>query len=143
MLPLFSPMRQEMKLPILALLACTLLLVSAVAVRGADLSPDDVRNSLKLGIRYLEAAQHHNGTWSEYGGQEGGITALCTLALLNAGVPLNEEHVEKALNYLRDLRPKTTYVISLQTMVLCRATPAADQDVIAQNVQWLEGSQIK
>src|SRR5208283_2642225 len=65
------------------------------------------------------------------------------LALLNAGVPLNEEHVEKALNYLRDLRPKTTYVISLQTMVLCRATPAADQDVIAQNVQWLEGSQIK
>ena len=33
-----------------------------------------------------------------------------------------------ALNYLRRLRPKTTYVVSLQTMVLCRATPVDDQD---------------
>ena len=82
----------------------------------------------------------HNGTWSEYRQtDQGGITALCTLALLNAGESPKEEHVAKALDYLRKLRPKTTYVVSLQTMVLCRATPVADdQDIIARNVQWLE-----
>ena len=40
---------------------------------------------MNLGIRYLKSSQHANGTWSEYAGHEGGVTALCTLALLNAG----------------------------------------------------------
>ena len=52
-------------------------------------------------------------------------------------------HVKKALDYLRRLRPKTTYVVSLQTMVLCRATPVEDQDIIADNVKWLESAQVK
>ena len=51
---------------ILLLLACGLLLASAVTVVGTDLSPDDVRNALNLGIRYLKSSQHANGTWSEY-----------------------------------------------------------------------------
>ena len=54
-----------------------------------------------------------------------------------------EEHVQRALDYLRELRPRTTYVVSLQTMVLCRATPADDQDVIGHNVEWLEETQLK
>ena len=70
-----------------------LLLASAVTVVGADLAPDDVRNAMNLGIRYLQSSQHANGTWSEYAGQEGGITALCTLALLNAGESPKEPHV--------------------------------------------------
>lgn len=132
-----------MKLTILAVLAAALLLAPTVTVVGADLAPDDVRNALNLGIRYLHESQHPNGTWSEYIGQEGGITALCTLALLNAGDDPQEPHVKKALNYLRELRPERTYVVALQTMVLCRATPAADQAVIARNVRWLEDTQIK
>ncbi len=132
-----------MKRSILVLLAGGLLLASAVTVVAADLSPEDVRNALSLGIRYLKTSQKANGRWSEYQGQEGGITALCTLALLNAGEDPGEEHVKRALDYLRGLRPRTTYVVSLQTMVLCRATPADDQDVIAQNVEWLEETQIK
>jgi hypothetical protein len=132
-----------MRLSILAVLSCGLLLASTATVVGADLSPDDVRNALALGVRYLKSSQHANGTWSNYPGQEGGITALCTLALLNAGENPQEEHVKKALDYLRELRPTTTYVVSLQTMVLCRATPAADQDVIGRNVDWLEETQLK
>jgi len=134
-----------MKLSILTFLAFGLLLASAVTVVGADLSPDDVRNAMNLGIRYLKSSQNANGTWSEDSRMRApdGITALCTLALLNAGEKPDEEHVKKALNYLRKLRPTTTYVVSLQTMVLCRGTPADDQLVIGRNVQWLEDAQLK
>ena len=38
-----------MKPPILAVLACGLLLASTVTVVGADLSPGDVRNAMNLG----------------------------------------------------------------------------------------------
>ena len=134
-----------MKLPILAVLACGLLLSSSVTVVGADLAPDDVRNAMNTGVRFLKDHQNEkNGTWADHTAQyAGGVTALCTLALLNAGESPHEAHVQKALDYLRRLKPTTTYVFSLQTMVLCRATPAADQDIIAHNVEWLEGSQIK
>jgi hypothetical protein len=133
-----------MKLPIRTVLACGVLLATAVTVVGADLSPDDVRHAMDLGVRYLQTSQNPStGTWSEYSGQEGGITALCTLALLNAGQTPDESHVKNALHYLRNLRPKTTYVIALQTMVLCRATPADDQLIIGRNVEWLEETQIK
>ncbi|MEI8373401.1 MAG: DUF4159 domain-containing protein [Planctomycetota bacterium] len=132
-----------MKTPILTLLIFGLLLASTVTVVGADLSPDDVRNAMNLGIRYLKTSQNPNGTWSEYSGQTGGITALCTLALLNAGEGPQEPQVKKALDYLRKLRPTTTYVVSLQTMVLCRGTPVDDQLVIGRNVQWLEDAQLK
>jgi len=124
-------------------LAFGLLLPPAVAVVGAELSPDDVRNAMQLGVRFLKSSQHGNGTWSDYPGHEGGITALCTLALLNAGESPDESHVKKALDHLRRLPPRTTYVVSLQTMVLCRATPVEDQLLIARNVEWLEDAQVK
>ncbi len=133
-----------MKLPNLVVLAAGLLAVSTVTVVGADLAPGEVRNAMDVGIRYLRSSQRENGKWSEYAGQEGGITALCTLALLNAEEnPLDDPCVRKALDYLRKLDPKTTYVVSLQTVVLCRATPADDQLIIARNVAWLEETQLK
>lgn len=133
-----------MKRAIFAILATGLLLVPEITVVGADLAPGEVRKAMDLGIRYLQSEQTPNGTWSEYPGQQGGITALCTLALLNAEEnPLDDPTVKKALDYLRKLRPTTTYVISLQTMVLCRATPKDDQLVINHNVEWLEKTQVK
>jgi len=134
-----------MKLPILTLMAFGLMLASAVTVIGADLSPDDVRNAMQLGIRYLQSSQRDNGTWLPEVAprQDGGITALCALALLNAGETPDEPHVKKALEYLRKLPPRSTYVVSLQTMVLCHATPVDDQLIIARNVEWLEDAQVK
>ena len=59
-------------------------------------------------------------------GYDGGVTALCTLALLNSGVPADDPNVSTALNYLRGLELDKTYVVSLQTMVLCAAEPKKD-----------------
>ena len=117
------------KLSLFTFLAAASLLGPIETATGANLAPEDVRNALNIGVRYLRSSQHeNNGTWSEYPGQEGGITCLCTLALLNAGESPDEPHVAKALAYIRRLDPRTTYVSSLQTMVLCRAVAAIDKE---------------
>ena len=95
------------------------------------LLPDAVRNVLDLGVRYLKSSQRPTGL--------GRIMADIRVESrpfvrwpCSMPVKVRRTDVKKALDYLRNLRPKTTYVVSLQTMVLCRATPAADQDVIGQ-----------
>ena len=75
-------------------------------------------------------------------GQPGGISALCTLALLNAGVEPDDEKMQKALSYLRKIKPAATYVVALQTMVFARAEPDRDRVLIDRNVKWLESTQI-
>ena len=74
-------------------------------------------------------------------GQPGGISALCTLALLNAGVEPDDEKMQKALNHLRKITPAWTYVVALQTMVFARASPEQDRVLIGRNVKWLENAQ--
>ena len=76
-------------------------------------------------------------------GYDGGVTALCTLALLNSGVGVDDPVVRKALTYLRGLELDKTYTVSLQTMVLCAAEPKKDMLLIGRNVRWLERHQIK
>jgi hypothetical protein len=135
-----------MKLGILAALIPVLLLASVMPVVSAELSPDEVQKAMHKGVAYLKDQwQTNRGHWSEYGGQEGGITCLCTMALLNAGEkPGEQPYLKSALEKVRNLRPKTTYVVALQTMVLCRADQfESDQDLIRANAEWLQEWQIK
>ncbi|HZZ29956.1 MAG TPA: DUF4159 domain-containing protein [Pirellulales bacterium] len=103
-----------------------------------EITAGQVRTAIERGITYLKGTQNQNGAWNDYIGNTGGVTALCTLALLNAGVPVNDPQIERALDYLRSLPPDKTYVVSLQTMVLCLAEPKKDLLLIRRNVQWLE-----
>ncbi len=124
----------------------TALIALAVAARGtparADLSADQVRTSIERAVSYLDRQQNRNGSWNEYAGFPGGVTSLCTLALLNAGVPADDPRIQRALSILRETRPAQTYVVSLQTMVFCAAQPKKDLLTIRQNVRWLENTQI-
>jgi hypothetical protein len=108
----------------------------------ADISPEAVRNSIERAVAYLKRQQNNNGTWPDQPAYSGGITALCTLALLNAGVPPDDEKLAKSLKYLRGLGPTQTYVVALQTMVLCAAEPRKDLLLIQRNVKWLEETQV-
>jgi len=127
--------------PVLAGLG--VLLGPIVTVARADLSPEEVRAAIDRGVAYLKGHQKDDGTWSDYPGQPGGITCLCTLAMLSAGVDPQDPQLQNALKAIRRLRPGQTYVVSLQTMVLCRAEPEKDQVLIGQNVKWLEEKQIR
>jgi hypothetical protein len=67
--------------------------ISIVVPRGPvkaqlqqDLSAAPVREAIRQGCDYLLNEQDGRGRWDEMTEYEGGVTALCTLALLNSGV---------------------------------------------------------
>ena len=118
---------------------------------GAQVEPmtaETVRRAIDAGVNYLRQQQNRaNGTWPEMAEYEGGVTALCTLALLNSGVPANDPSVKRALVYLRSLGEPTkkskTYSIALRIMVFCAAEPKRDLPLIQRYAAWLERIQLK
>ena len=111
----------------------------------AEISAGDVQDSISRAIRYLKQEQKSKGNWSPRAGFPGGATALCTLALLEAGVSPDDATLRKALNYLRTTKSSSerrTYTIALQTMVFCRVGHPADRPTIRDNIRWLEANQI-
>ncbi len=118
--------------------------VMALAPRSlcADISPEQARDSIERGVAYIQRQQNPNGTWPDHPAYSGGITALCTLALLNAGIEPQQEGMQRALKYLRGLTPGQTYVVSLQAMVFCAAEPRKDLLHIRRCAKWLEETQI-
>jgi len=138
MKPVFSVL-----LPVFAL--ATVLVRQDVAIAQgdpSDISAQQVREALNKGIAYLKQQQKVDGAWDDWLGQAGGISALCSLAMLNAGIDPSDPQMQKALTYLRKIKPERTYVTSLQTMVFVRAEPQRDLLLISRNVKWLESMQI-
>jgi len=80
-----------------------------------------VRQAIERGVGYLRQRQlpggQRDGAWPDIALFDGGVTSLCTLAMLNAGVPPDDPDMKRALKYLRGLRPEKTYVVALQPMV--------------------------
>lgn len=130
-------------LPVCLGLALT---VCAKPARGQPAGPvtaEQVRSAINGGIKYLlEEQNEQSGKWNEIPRYPGGVTALCTLALLNAGVEANHPQIQKSLDALRKIKPSATYSVALQTMALCAAEPRRDQVQIQQNVRWLESVQL-
>ena len=134
------------------LAACIILMggVLATIVRPvrAEITPQQITEAIDRAVDYLERQQRRDGTWpvSSRLARPDGVTALCMLAMLNAGVEADDEHIQRGLNYLRKLRPDEvnhTYTVSLQTMVFCKADPKRDRSLITRNVAWLQRTQIK
>ena len=111
--------------------------------RDRPIDAAQVLAAIEHGRAYLKREQLPRGNWTEFPGYEGGVTSLCTLALLNAGTPADDPSIKQALNFLRNLEPDKTYTVALQTMVFCAATPKQDMLRITRNVRWLEAHQIK
>lgn len=115
--------------------------------RQQALTPQKVEQAINRAMQYLRQAQR-NGNWESGAGDvlrlvgvmEGGHTALATLALLEAGEDVKSPVIQQALDYLRKLPPRATYVVALQTMALSRAEPEKDRLLIARNVDWLKKS---
>jgi hypothetical protein len=121
---------------VIALVTAVLLLVLGSPARADEPLVKKVKTAIDDGTEYLIAKQSINGDWEgEAAGRPGGCTALVLLALLNAGVPPNDDVIQNGLKYLREIKPKHTYVVGLQTMVYCLA--GENKERIQANVQWL------
>ncbi len=109
----------------------------------AALDAASVQQAIDRGVAFLRSTQDRRGNWKEWTGQNGGLSALCTLALLTAGVAPDDPTIQKSLAYLRTLEPTETYSVSLQTLVFCQVGAASDLVRIRRNVAWLEAEQIE
>jgi len=129
------------------LFAAFLLLWTAAESRAAPPGSDQefvtrVNRSIERGVALLKQREAGKGNWEDtvlasLSDQVGGQTALVTLALLNCGVSADDKVVQRALEFLRGLEPKKTYVVGLSTMVFAEARQDKDLQRIKRNADWL------
>ena len=121
------------------------ILLGVGQVLPAQVTDERVRQSLQSGVRFLLSKQKRDGSWPEadHANFPGGLTSLCTLALLNAGRQPDDPAVAKALQWLRKQKLESTYAVSLQTIVFCTAEPETSPIRIGENVAWLQSVQRK
>ena len=135
-----------------ALLArCWLLILPLVALsgqlvaaqpEGAGVDADQVNQAIDRGVAYLKRVQTPRGTWFDLPAQSNGVTALCALALLNAGVDPEDIALEKALNELRKEQRVKTYATALSTMVFCAADPKKESLAIVQLIHEIRETEV-
>lgn len=102
---------------------------------------DQVRKAIDRGVQYLRDIERGNGHWEVdellRQARPGGESCLAMLALLNAGVKVEDPIIQRGLNYIRGLPPRHTYVVGLQTMVFAAVGDPKDRAKIQANVNWL------
>ncbi len=125
------------------MLVVVLVLVAFPQRSQAAVDAPSVQRAIDRGIAYLRKTQNQRGGWTEFSGQSCGLSALCSLALLNAGVAKDDPDMVRAMRYLREFEPNETYSVSLQTLVYCQLGAAGDLPRIRRNVDWLVASQKK
>ncbi len=123
----------------LTVLGATVLWTSIVGPLRAEITADQVRQSIEGGVSFLKRQQAKDGSWGEVASYKGGVTSLCTLALLNSGVEPSDPSIRIALDQLRKIRTDRTYTVALQTMVFARAEPGRDAALIGRNVRVARG----
>jgi hypothetical protein len=132
--------------PRLLFLVLAGLWAAAGTVRAAEPAEEkpaeQVRAAVRKGVEFLRQQEQGRGSWEASGGGAaqivpGGVTSLVLLALLESGVKPDEPAVTRGLDYVRRLQSDMTYVVSLQTMVLCRADPKKDRELIQAKVDLL------
>jgi len=125
----------------------SLLVAVAVPQRAAadEVTAGQVRDRIDQAVAFLKRRQHpKNGNWSELGkNMPGGVSALCLLALLNAGVAPDDPVIQRGLTYLRaDDEPSRVYTSALRIMVYAAAGEKIDLPRIRRHADGLIGAQI-
>lgn len=132
-------------------LGASLVLMPARPAPAAELTAKQVIDAINSGRDYLLRQQHPDGSFHLTQGGVGnhvvGVTAICTLALINTGLKSDHPKIAKALTYLRklpDSEVNQVYDTSLVIMALVAAKDPVvnDQPKIARLASYLARSQI-
>ena len=132
-------------LNVVVLLALLLKSLVAAPPLAGQITAEQANQAIENGIQYLKQQyQVNNNRWPEYAAVPGGISGLCTLALLQSGVPTSDPTLKQSLEQLRSLdNMNMVYARSLVTMALCAADPQRDRLQIQEHVRWLQQAQAK
>lgn len=109
----------------------------------------DVDRAIRKGVKYLISRQNEDGSWpvdDEDRDDEGGRTALATLALLSAGESHQSPAVAKAIEWLKKARPErathATYSVALRAAVYSQIPEPARRRELQADLQWLQRAMI-
>lgn len=109
-------------------------------------SADQVRRAIENGIKALKGSQKADGSWAEFGDMnyDGGVTALCTLALLNAVDNRDDRAIAAAIEDILPKQRRSTYVVGLRIMVLATFDPEGKKYLraVQNDIDWLVDEQI-
>ena len=133
--------------PLVWTLLCCLIqqtLISTPTATG-QITAEKANKAIDRGVTFLKNQYKvNNNRWPEYAAVPGGIPALCTLALLQSGLPPSDPTVQQSLEQLRAMdNLQMVYARALVTMALCAAEPKRDRLQIQQHVKWLQEAQVK
>ena len=127
-----------MKLTANKLLIVAMLLGGVLVTRGAaaQITSEQVRQAVNRAVAYLKQTQRGDGNWPG-SRHQGGATALCVLALLNAGVPADDPGVLRGLKALQGVRNSKTYVVALKAQAFAAADPKKYARDLQAAANWL------
>ena len=130
------------RLSLIIAVALAQTVIHAPIASAGDLTPAEVRQSIEAGVRFIKGRQNPNGSWPDIT-QLGGVTALATLALINAQVPVNDPAIQRALRTLQDVPNQFTYTVALKIAVFAAADPKGYRREIQEAADWLVRGQMK
>jgi hypothetical protein len=124
--------------------------LSAIFILGGDgrtcraQSESEILQARQRGIEFLKSKQTKEGNW-EFTGHEVGITALCTIALIENGVPLTDPVVQKGYQYIQKgaSAQKNTYDLALSVVLLSRFGDRRDRPRIRSLAARLVAGQLE
>lgn len=108
---------------------------------AGQLTDRRVAEAIRAGAGWLGGQQNRDGSWSG-ASQRGGMTGLCTLALLNAGADADDPTIQRAIRNLNGVPNRQTYVVSLKCQVLAAADPDRYAGKLAEAARFLADSQL-
>jgi len=131
---------------LLAVAAAALLLLPAAEVfaqapAAAGVTSEQVTAAVQKAVACLRQQQREDGNWPG-AGHKGGTTALCLLALLNAGVDANDPAVLQGIAAINRTPNREVYVVSLKAQVYAAADPVKYANELRRAVAYLSGAQL-
>lgn len=110
---------------------CVLVAALAVGRPATAATEQEIEAARLKGVEFLRSQQQTDGSW-EFANYNTGCTALCTLALIENGVPLSDPVVDKGYKFVKKQASevKNTYEVALSILLLARVGDRLDKPTI-------------
>jgi len=116
----------------LSCFTCSLCAVFSFLATAVQAQSDQEVTAARLkGVEFIKSQQLDDGSW-EFEGHPVGITALCTLALLENGIPVSDPVIRKGRTFVVEEsdKLKSTYDLALAILLLSRIGDREDKQLI-------------
>ncbi len=118
-----------------------LLCLASAVPASAAVTSEQVAAAVRKGVTRLRRSQRADGRFV-YGSYPGGMTALCVLAMLNAGVGADDPAVQDGLAAVGRAPDRQTYVVALKCQVYAAADPDKYARELSAAAKWLVDAQL-